>query len=113
MRFPLTAPTNKPYDAVGFGLNAVDHVIVVPEYPAFDSKGRLLDHIQYAEGQTGSSMVALERLGIKTAYAGRFGLDPEGQFGRASLKTEGVNIERAEVVEGATTQIAFIIIDAC
>ena len=38
MRFPLKSPTNKPFDAVGFGLNAVDHLIVVPEYPAFDTK---------------------------------------------------------------------------
>ena len=111
MRFPVTPPTNKPYDAVGFGLNAVDHLIVVPEYPAFDTKLRLLDHMQSAGGQTASAMVALQRLGFKTAYAGRFGSDPEGQFGLASLKAEGVNIERAEVVEGATTQIAFIIID--
>ena len=112
MRFPVTAPKDKPYDAVGFGLNAVDHLIVVPEYPAFDTKIRLLDHMQSAGGQTASAMVALQRLGFKTAYAGRFGSDPEGQFGLASLKAEGVNIERAEVVEGATTQIAFIIIDA-
>lgn len=111
MRFPINSPTNKPYDAVGFGLNAVDHLIVVPEYPAFDTKMRLLDHMQSTGGQTASAMVALQRLGCKTAYAGRFGSDPEGQFGLASLKAEGVNIERAEVVEGATTQIAFIIID--
>src|SRR5262245_30551300 len=108
MRFPITPPINKPYDAVGFGLNAVDHLIVVPEYPAFDTKLRLLDHMQSAGGQTASAMVALQRLGFKTAYAGRFGSDPEGQFGLASLKAEGVNVELAEVVAGATTQIAFI-----
>jgi sugar/nucleoside kinase (ribokinase family) len=68
--------------------------------------------MQSAGGQTASAMVALQRLGFKTAYAGRFGSDLEGQFGLASLKAEGVNTERAEVVEGATTQIAFIIIDA-
>ena len=111
MRFPVTPPTNKPYDAVGFGLNAVDHLIVVPQYPAFDTKLRLLEHMQSTGGQTASAMVGLQRLGLKTAYAGRFGSDPEGQFGLASLKAEGVDIERAEVVEGATTQIAFIIID--
>ena len=111
MRFPVNAPPDKPYDAVGFGLNAVDHLIVVPEYPAFDTKLRLLDHMQSAGGQTASAMVALQRLGFNTAYAGRFGSDPEGQFGLASLKAEGVNVERAEVVEGATTQIAFIVID--
>ena len=112
MRFPFSIASNKQYDAVGFGLNAVDHLIVVPEYPAFDSKLRLLDHKQAAGGQTASAMVALQRLGLKTAYAGRFGSDAEGQFGFRSVKDEGVNIEFAQVIEGARNQIAFIIVDA-
>jgi sugar/nucleoside kinase (ribokinase family) len=111
MRFPLTLPTNKAFDAVGFGLNAVDHLIVVPEFPAFDTKMRLLEHKQSAGGQTATAMVALQRLGFKTAYAGRFGSDPEGSFGLATLKEEGVNTDYAEVVQGASNQLAFIIID--
>ena len=112
MDFPLKLPTNKRFDAVGFGLNAVDHLIVVPEYPAFDTKMRLLDHKRSAGGQTASAMVALQRLGWKTAYAGRFGSDPEGLFGLETLKHDGVNVDYAQVVEGATNQIAFITIDA-
>ena len=57
-------------------------------------------------------MVALQRLGFKTAYAGRFGSDPAGQFGLASIKNEGIDIEFAEVIEGASNQTAFIIVDA-
>jgi len=112
MLFPLRLPVSRQFDAVGFGLNAVDHLIVVPEYPAFDTKMRLLDHKQSAGGQTASAMVALHRLGLKTAYAGRFGSDPEGHFGYQTLSDEGVNVEFAEVVEGARNQIAFITIDA-
>ena len=112
MDFPLKLPAEKPFDAVGFGLNAVDHLIVVPEYPAFDTKMRLLEHKQSAGGQTASAMVALQRLGLKTAYAGRFGSDAEGHFGLATLKDDGVNVDFAEIVEGARNQIAFITIDA-
>jgi sulfofructose kinase len=111
MQFPLRPAGNKPFDAVGFGLNAVDHLIVVPEYPAFDTKIRLLAHKQSAGGQTASAMVALRRLGLKTAYAGRFGSDAEGKFGLQTLKDDHVNVEFAEVVEGARNQLAFIIID--
>src|SRR5918912_770547 len=111
MQFPLALPGNKPFDAVGFGLNAVDHLIVVPEYPAFDTKMRLLEHKQSAGGQTASAMVALRRLGLKTAYAGRFGSDPEGLFGLSTLKDDDVNVDFAEVVEGARNQLAFITID--
>ena len=31
MRILLTLPENRNFDVVGFGLNAVDHLIVVPE----------------------------------------------------------------------------------
>ncbi|HEY8185456.1 MAG TPA: carbohydrate kinase family protein [Pyrinomonadaceae bacterium] len=112
MKFPFTLPTGRQFDAVGFGLNAVDHLIVVPEYPAFDAKIRLLEHKQAPGGQAASTMVALKRLGLDSAYAGRFGSDTEGQFGFQALKSEGVNIEFAEVVDDARNQIAFIIVDA-
>jgi sulfofructose kinase len=112
MKFPIEPPSGKPFDAVGFGLNAVDHLIVVPEYPAFDTKMRLLEHKQSAGGQTASAMVALKRLGLQTAYAGRFGSDPEGQFGLKSLVDEGVDCDYAEVIEDARNQLAFITIDA-
>src|ERR1051326_8651771 len=111
MQIPLSLPANKPFDAVAFGLNAVDHLIVVPEYPAFDTKMRLLDHKQSAGGQAATTMVALRRLGLKTAYAGRFGSDPEGLFGFQTLKDDDVNVDFADVVEGARNQVAFITID--
>src|SRR5438309_966709 len=112
MHFPLPIPGNKQFAAVGFGLNAVDHLIVVPEYPAFDTKVRFTEYEKSAGGQTASAMVALQRLGLKTAYAGRFGSDAEGRFGLSSLEYEGVNLDFAETIEGASNQVAFIIIDA-
>ncbi|HEX8847243.1 MAG TPA: PfkB family carbohydrate kinase [Pyrinomonadaceae bacterium] len=112
MRFPFKINGAKQFDAVGFGLNAVDHLVVVPAYPAFDTKVRLVEHVQAAGGQTATAMASLQRLGMKTAYAGRFGSDAEGRFGFAALEDEGVNLRFAEVVEGARNQIAFIVIDA-
>ncbi len=112
MNFPFQLRDRRAFDAVGFGLNAVDHLIVVPEYPGFDTKVRLLEHRQTTGGQAATTMVALQRLGLETAYAGRFGSDAEGHFGFESLKSEGVNSEFAEVVEGARNQVAFIIVDA-
>ncbi|HEV7798458.1 MAG TPA: PfkB family carbohydrate kinase [Pyrinomonadaceae bacterium] len=112
MNFPFTLATERQFDAVGFGLNAVDHLIVVPEYPGFDTKVRLLEHRQASGGQAATTMVALQRLGLRTAYAGRFGSDAEGQFGLQSIKSEGVDLEFAEVIAGARNQVAFIIVDA-
>src|SRR5256714_102012 len=112
MHFPFAVPDKKEFDAVGFGLNAVDHLIVVPEYPAFDTKVRFIEHKKSAGGQTASAMVALQRLGLKTAYAGRFGSDEDGRFGLRAIAYEGVNLNFVEMIEGADNQVAFIIIEA-
>ncbi|HEV7395901.1 MAG TPA: PfkB family carbohydrate kinase [Pyrinomonadaceae bacterium] len=112
MKFPFSIPTEREFDASGFGVNAVDHLIVVPDYPANDTKTRLLQHSLEAGGQTASAIVALQRLGMSTTYAGRFGSDAEGSLGLQSLKDEGVDVAFAEVIEGSQTQIGYIIIEA-
>jgi len=112
VQFPFRLPAEKEFDAAGFGVNAVDHLMVVPEYPAPDTNTRLLEYRQGAGGQTASAIAALQRLGMRTAYAGRFGLDAEGRFGLQSLRDEGVDVEFAEVIEGARTQIGYIIVEA-
>jgi sugar/nucleoside kinase (ribokinase family) len=111
LQFPFSLVEKREFDAIGFGMNAVDHLVVVPEYPAFDVKMRLLEHKQAAGGQTATAMVALQRLGLNTAYAGRFGSDADGQFGLAAIKAEGVDLQFAEVIQGARNQMALIIID--
>ncbi|MBA2731892.1 MAG: ribokinase [Acidobacteria bacterium] len=112
MQFPFKTPTEKDFDAAGFGVNAVDHLMVVPEYPDAETNTRLVEYKQGAGGQTASAIAALQRLGMRTAYAGRFGTDAEGRFGLQSLQDEGVDVEFAEVIEGARTQVGYIIIEA-
>src|SRR5256885_16690544 len=112
MKIPFTIPSQSEFDAIGFGLNAVDHLIVVPEYPAFDTKVRFTEYEKAAGGQTASAMVVLQRLGLKTAYAGRFGSDEDGRFGLRAIEYEGVNLHFAEVIDGADNQVAFIMIDS-
>jgi sulfofructose kinase len=67
--------------------------------------------VQAAGGEVASTTVGLQRLGMKTAYAGRFGSDQAGEFGIASLVDEGVDTSYAEKIAGANTQIAFIVVD--
>lgn len=117
MRFPFQNSSAKEsvardFDVTGFGENSIDYLIVAPRYPEFNTKLRFTEHTTTAGGQIASAMIALGRLGLRTAYAGRFGADESGRFGIESLTDEGVNTNFAEVIEGARTQTAFIIIDA-
>src|SRR5215813_9535561 len=111
MQFPFQLRTDREFDVVGFGTNAVDFLIRVPEYPAFNSKIELIDYVQAAGGEVATTMVGLQRLGAKTSYAGRFGSDAAGDLGLQTLRDEGVDLSFAEQVDGAKTQIAFIVID--
>ncbi|MDQ3322753.1 MAG: carbohydrate kinase family protein [Acidobacteriota bacterium] len=111
MQFPFKLVANKEFDVVGFGTNAVDYLIVVPEYPNFNSKIRLSEYVRAAGGEAATTMVGLQRLGLKTMYVGRFGSDLEGDFGLQTLRDENVDTRFAERIEDAKTQIGFIIID--
>jgi sugar/nucleoside kinase (ribokinase family) len=111
MEFPFRLASEKEFDVVGFGTNAVDYLIQVPGYPAFNSKVELTNYVQAAGGEIATTMAGLCRLGLKTAYIGRFGDDREGDFGLQTLRDEGVDVRFAEQISGARTQIAFIIID--
>lgn len=111
MRFGIDIPADKLFDAVALGLNAVDHLIVVPQYPVFNSKIKYLSHTQAAGGQAATAMVALARLGLKTSYIGKVGDDEMGRFQLNSIASEGVESSGVIEVEGAETQTAFIIID--
>jgi sulfofructose kinase len=114
MRLPVAAPPPgaRPYDAVAIGLNAVDYLAVVPHYPEFNSKIELVSYDTLPGGQCATAMVALARLGMKTRYVGRVGSDDAGRVQLESLEREGVEHSECRVVEGATSQIAVILVDA-
>jgi sulfofructose kinase len=110
MEFGINLPAGKPFDAVALGLNAVDHLILVPRYPEFNSKIPYKSHQLAAGGQCATAMVALARLGLRTRYIGKVGDDDIGRFQVNSIVSEGVTAE-VEAVRGAETQTAFIIVD--
>ena len=111
MEFGIEIPSDKPFDAVALGLNAVDHLIVVHRFPEFNTKVRFLSHTLAPGGQSASAMVALARLGKRTRYVGKVGSDEAGRFQIDSLISEDVESSCVRVVEGAESQTAFIIVD--
>lgn len=111
MNFPFQLRATGEFDVVGFGTNAVDYLIRLPDYPRFNSKVEFTSQATLAGGEVASTLVGLQRLGLRTAYAGRFGADANGQIGISSLMDEGVDMHFAETVGDAETQVAFILID--
>ncbi|MGZ3537389.1 MAG: carbohydrate kinase family protein [Thermodesulfobacteriota bacterium] len=110
MRFNLPLQ-DKPFDVVGMGLNSVDFLCVVPEFPPPNSKMQMLQFSKQGGGQVATAMVALSRWGVKTKYIGKIGEDELGRFSLDSIRQEGVDISSVTIEPHATNQFAMIIVD--
>jgi len=111
MRFNLSFPKNKSFDVVGMGLNSVDFLCVVPEFPTLNLKMKILQFSKQGGGQVATAMVALSRWGVKTKYIGKIGGDELGQFSLNSIRQEGVDVSSVTIEPNATNQFAVIIVD--
>jgi sugar/nucleoside kinase (ribokinase family) len=93
------------------GLNSVDFLCVVPEFPPPNSKMQMLQFSKQGGGQVATAMVALSRWGVKTKYIGKIGEDELGRFSLDSIRQEGVDILSVTIEPHATSQSAVIIVD--
>jgi len=114
VRIPFAIPRAgaRPFDVTGFGLNSVDLVAVVAEYPVANSKQRLQRFAQLPGGQIATAMATCAKLGWRSRYVGTFGDDDLGAVSRESLTSQGVDITAARTVAAATNQFAIVIVDA-
>jgi sulfofructose kinase len=110
--FPLPPCGSKPFDVVGFGLNSIDLLTVVGEFPTSNSKQRLQRFARMPGGQIATAVAAAARLGCRARYIGSFGDDEFGALARASLEAIGVDVSAARIVPGSTNQFAVVIVDA-
>ncbi len=111
MRFNLPFPKDKPFEVVGMGLNSVDFLCVVPEFPTISSKMRILKFSKQGGGQVATAMVALSRWGVKTKYIGKVGGDELGHFSVKSIRQEGVDVSSITIEPNTPNQFAMIIVD--
>jgi sugar/nucleoside kinase (ribokinase family) len=100
------------FDVVGMGLNAVDHICVVPRFPRYEEKLRMLDFRKTPGGQVASALTACARWGLKAKYIGKVGGDDLGALSLASLECAGIDTTDVAAVAGVMNQFAFILVDA-
>lgn len=103
--------TGFTFDVVGMGLNAVDHICLIPRFPRYDEKLRMDDFKRAGGGQVASALVACSRWGLKAKYIGKVGGDEMGDFSFARLEEEGIELGDVTRVDGTLNQFAFILVD--
>lgn len=111
-RFNLKLRKDQPFDVVGMGLNAVDHLCVAPNYPAFNTKVKISEFRKMGGGQVATAMAECAQLGMRAKYVGKVGSDDLGEFSLESLRNLGIDISGVTVEPDSYNQYAFIIIDS-
>ena len=101
MRPPLTFNLLAPArcHVVGPGFNPTELLAMVKDYPAPDSKHRLLELAEHPRGQAATTVTACARLEWRARYVGRFRSDVRGQRIHSKLATEGIDLWMCETVD--------------
>ncbi len=99
------------FDVVGVGLNAIDTLMIVPEYPPCGGKVPFEHEMLSPGGQVATAIVACARLGLRAKYIGTIGDDYRGQIQMESLRGSGVDITHVQQRKDCPNQSAYIVID--
>src|SRR6185295_173303 len=101
---------NNTVDVVGLGLNAMDTICVVPQFPTPNTKTHMREVRVEAGGQVATALATCTRLGLKARYIGSVGTDHWGKAQIASLHEENLDVHVREV-ENAASQVAIILLE--
>lgn len=104
----MSDPVRRPA-VVCVGHATLDAIVAVPRLPQPDERLPATDGVLAGGGPAATAAVALARLGVAVAFAGRVGDDPTGSFVRDGLARDGVDVSLLDVVAGATPFTACLI----
>jgi sugar/nucleoside kinase (ribokinase family) len=97
-------------DLVGVGLNAIDTLIPLSEYPARGSKVEYRLANVLPGGQVATTVVACQQWGMRTRYVGRLGDDEAAKLHHEAFARAGVET-RLTIVPGGVSPQSLILVD--
>ena len=98
-------------DIVGIGVCTVDHIVTVPRLPKRNENMRALSYTRELGGLASIALIAAARLGASAKIIGRVGDDENGEFIRATLDREGVDVGRLLRQPGTESHVSVILVD--
>lgn len=91
-------------DLVGVGLNCIDTVIPLDEFPRPGAKIEYSNEMTLPGGQVATTVAACQHWGLKTRYVGKLGEDAAAAFHYREFARTGVEARIAVVPGGASAQ---------
>ena len=105
------APMKSPdVDLVGLGLNAIDTLLSISDFPPPGSKADVHSLQVMPGGQVATAVIACARWGLRTRYIGKLGDDAAAEIHREAFAGAGVETQISTVADCSSAQ-SHIIVD--
>ena len=104
-------PSDRRFQVIGLGRNAVDWICVLPHFPRHGGKVRIEKIYKSGGGEIATAAALCARYGLKVRYIGRVGDDEVGNFCLRDLEPEPMDTSCVDVVPGAFSQLGVILVD--
>jgi sugar/nucleoside kinase (ribokinase family) len=104
-------PASRPWDVVGFGVNALDLIAIIDGYPEPDTKAQFQTFDVQGGGVTATAMAAAARLGLRTRYIGKVGGDFWSRLSLKTLSREGVDVRHVIRVKDSPGHVSLVLAD--
>ncbi len=104
-------PAGRPFDVVGFGVNALDLIAIIDGYPQPDTKVQFREFDVQGGGVVATAMAACARLGLRTRYIGKVGGDFWSRLALRTLSREGVDVRHVIRVKGSPGHVSIVLAD--
>jgi len=101
----------RPFDVVGFGVNALDLIAIIDGYPLPDMKAQFKEFDVQGGGVTATAMAACARLGLRTRYVGKIGTDFWSRLSLRTLSKEGVDVRYVIRAKGSPGHVSLVLAD--
>lgn len=98
-------------DLIALGLNAVDYLLDLRDFPREDEKINFLSWRRLPGGQAATAAVTVARLGFRSAYLGAVADDENGDFARREFERDRVDLSHLLVRRGGMSQFACILVN--
>jgi len=101
----------RPFDVIGFGVNALDLIAIIDGYPEPDTKVQFQEFDVQGGGVVATAMAACARLGLRARYVGKVGGDFWSRVSLRTLSKEGIDVRHVIRVKESPGHVSLVLAD--
>lgn len=98
----------RPFSIIGLGTIVVDHMVAVDGFPERDTKNEISEHWFQVGGPVPTALAAVNRLGGRSAFLGRWANDHLGAMIEEDLRAEGIAFDAPACEADSQTGFAHV-----